>query len=343
VRLFGKNFTKQELLKYCGNIGQIAGVDELAYGSGKARGMRLLRVRNGNGLVFDLMPDKGMDIATLSYKGINISWLSKNGINAPQYAYPVLNEFDRYFSGGMLLTCGLKNCGPDHVDEMGRFQYLHGRIGITPSEQSWAASDWIGDELTIQAGALVRDCMLGSHNLTLKRSIKTAMSSCELEITDEIENQESRSSDYMVLYHFNFGFPFISERTKLILPEPLEPIRPRNEDAEKGLLAWQSLSEPFDCYPEQVFFHKLTGANGTCTVRLENEALGIGAFLSYFDDSLPVLTQWKSMQSGEYVVGIEPGNSFIRGMDNEKRNGTVASLAPFSSVKCKIKLGFYDL
>jgi hypothetical protein len=281
ARLFGREYTKQELKKYCGNIHQIAGIGEFECCTGKARGMRIYRVRNGNGLEFDLMSDKALDIARLSYKGINFSWLAKNGLHSSQYAYPVLNEFDRYFNGGMLLTCGLKNTGPDYIDSFGRFQHLHGRIGVTPCEQSWAYTNWDDEDLQLISGAITRDSMLGSHNLTLKRSIKTTTSKNEIEIIDEMENHEAEETDYVILYHFNFGFPFITENTLLKFPNCIVPVKARNEDAQSGIDKWRELGKPVDNFAEHVFFHKPESVNGWCTVSMENKDLGVGVYLTY--------------------------------------------------------------
>ena len=88
--------TKQDWLKYAGNMTQVAGLTEMEYTSGKARGMRVWQVKTAGGLVLDLLPDKCMNIGALSYKGNNISWLAKNGQTSGKYGYPVLNEFDRH-------------------------------------------------------------------------------------------------------------------------------------------------------------------------------------------------------------------------------------------------------
>lgn len=344
AKLLGKQYTKEALLKYTGNPSQIAGVTSYTLDDGKGRGMRVYKVRNANGLAFDLMPDKGFDIGSLTFKGINIAFQTKNGISSAGYGYPVLNEFDRYFSGGMLMTCGLKNTGPDYIDQNGFFQHVHGRVGITPTEQSWAKSYWKDDEYVIAAGGVVRDSVLGGHNLTLNRTITTSVSKNEIHITDVLENHEPDETEYLILYHFNFGFPFISEQIKLGFPDSLDEIRPRTQEAETGINEWHVMTEPVDNEPEQVFFHSLKpDDNGRCSIRLENPALGIGTYLHYDKTNLPILTQWKSLRSGEYVLGIEPGNSYISGMENEKKNGRVDTIKPFSTKTFDMVLGFYDI
>jgi len=337
-------YSKRELEQFTGNISQISSITELEYAAGKARGMRAWDVRPGNGLAFTLLPDKCLDIAQLSYKGININWQSKNGFSGWQNAYPVLNEFDRYFSGGMLLTCGLKNTGYDYIDENGSFQHLHGRIGVTPCEQSWHREYFEGDEYVLEAGGLTRDSVLGGHNLTLARSLKTTMGQSEILITDTLENHEPEGTDYLILYHFNFGFPFLDPDIQMGFPPAESPVKPRTEADRNGIGEWCAMAPPVDGYEEQCFFHDLeTDQHGWSEVSLENKKLGIGVKLSYEKKSLPILMQWKSLRAGEYVLGIEPGNSYASSMRGERENGVVGHVEAYGKQEFRIKLRFYDV
>lgn len=236
------NYTKKQILSYTGGVQQLCGIDELTYCEGKARGMRLYRVRTGSGLEFDLLPDRCLDISRLTYRGIGFNWLSKTGFSAPAYAAPVVGEFDRYFSGGMLMTCGLKNTGPDYVGEDGRFRHGHGRIGMTPCEQAWHRCGFEGDTYIMEAGASTRDSLLGAHNLLLHRHISTKLGESVLVIDDVLENQEPESTDYLLLYHLNFGYPFISPQWKIYMPPASKPIRPRSPAAQAGLAEWDRIS-----------------------------------------------------------------------------------------------------
>ena len=343
VTLLGKQYSKNDLLRYTGNISQIAGVSESVILGSKAGGMRMYHVRNGNGLTLDLLPDKCLDIASLSYKGINFAWQSKTGLHAPGRMHPVLGEFDRYFGGGMLWTCGLKNTGPDYIDEDGFFQHAHGRIGITPCDNSWAKASWDGNDYCITAGGTVRDAMLGAHHLQLTREITVSMANNEIHVVDILENLEPESTVYLILYHFNFGFPFISEDINMVFGESLAEMKPRTEAARQGIAQWNEYTKPVDGFEEHCYFHEPAPRSGsTCVVSLENSALGVGVKISYDNANLPILTEWKSVRSGEYVLGIEPGNSYISGMANEKKNGRVDTIGGFDKKVFDIRLSFYD-
>ena len=76
---------------------------------------------------------------------------------------------------------------------------------------------------------------------------------------------------------------------------------------------------------------------------LDNPALGVGARLTYETRHLPYLIQWKCMRSGEYALGIEPGNNLISSLPNERAAGRGAVLKPFERHEVRMKLSFYDL
>lgn len=340
----GTTFTRPDLCRYSVNPDQLASIDEVELRDGRARGMKAYRVRSQSGLAFDLHAGRALDIGALSYKGRNISLLTRNGVCAPENIFPANGEFERYFGGGMLWTCGLKNVGPNYLDEAGQFQPLHGRIGTIPPEQVWKKAGYEGDEYVLEAGAVLRDTTIEGHNLTLTRTVRTVLSRAEIEIFDVIENVDYRPTDYLLLYHFNFGFPFLSERLKLDFPPAQEAVQPRNEAARQHLAEWRTMTAPVDGEEENVFFHfPEPSADGTASVALENPALGIGARLTYETRYLPYLIQWKCMRSGEYALGIEPGNNLISSLPNERAAGRGAVLNPFERHEVRLKLSFHDL
>ncbi len=335
---------RTEALKYAGNMAQLAGITEKTFSKGKAKGVASYEVKTGSGLEFCLLPDKCLDIFDLRYKGFNVSFLAKNGLVSAAYGYPLENEFDVYWSAGMLCTCGLMNIGTDCKEKTGRYHPLHGRIGMVPAEQSAARAYWEGDSYILEASAQMRESMMGQENLGLHRRISSAFESKDLVIEDTIVNNEATEARYMMLYHFNFGFPFLGEGTRLVFPKEKSRIEARTESARPGLASWDALSEPLDGSPEEVFFHHPeSGEDGLVTIKLENAKLGFGVALSYDGSALPVLTQWKSMRSGEYVMGIEPGTSTLRGRALEEGRGNLRTLGPFASQSQKLKLSLYDL
>jgi hypothetical protein len=344
AKLHGENFTKSALYKRSVNIGQIASIDEVELKDGRARNIRVYRVRSGNGLAFDLLPGKCMDISSLSYKGVNISLLTRNGLSSPENMFPANGEFERYFSGGMLWTCGLKNCGPNYWDDHQQFHHYHGRLATLPSEQSWKKSYFEGDEYYLTAGAVLRDTTIEGHNLEFTRELRTSLSTPEIAITDSIENLDCNETDYLLLYHFNFGFPFVDENLKLLFPQTAKLVGTGNTHSNEKKDEWAKISPPDDNVSEYLFFHAIEPeTDGTATIRLENPKIGIGSYLRYETEYLPYIVQWKCNRSYEYALGIEPSNNLIGGMQAEREAGHSKVIRPGEKHNIKVVLGFYDL
>lgn len=340
--LFGKEYTKQELLRYSGNLSNFAGVTPIVYDDGKARGTRALEFRTGSGLEFTALPDKCLDIPVLRYKGVTLSQQAKNGITGPQYGQPIPGLFNRTVTGGMLFTAGLLNAGPESTEDDGTFHQAHGNIGVTPAENLCARAYWDGDDYKLEASGSMRESALFGHNLVLNRTINAKLGENTVEITDRLENLAHQPEEFCLLYHMNFGFPFLSEDLKLIFPE--NECIPRTPEAKEGLAEADKMIHPKDDFFEHVFFRKLKAdENGWCTVRAENEKLGIGAAISYEQANLPNLCQWKSMRSGDYALGIEPANMFIMGRRAERINGSLLRIRPQQTLTYRIRLSFYDL
>lgn len=340
--LFGKQYTRKELLRYSGNLSNFAGVTPMVYDSGKSKGTSALEFRTGSGLEFVVLPDKCLDIHALRYKGVTLSQQSKNGLTNQLYGQPVPGQFSRTVSGGMLFTAGLLNAGPESVADDGTFHQCHGNIGVTPAENLCAQAYWDGDEYRMEAKGTMRESALFQHNLILNRTISTSLGENSVTIVDELENIGFAAEEFCMLYHMNFGFPFLCEDLKLTFPE--NECIPRTEEAKAGLSEASTIIHPEDDFFEHVFFRKLKAdENGWCTVRAENANLGIGAAISFEQKNLPNLCEWKSMRSGDYALGIEPANMYIMGRQAERVNGTLPRIAPFEKLTFRLKLSFYDL
>lgn len=142
----------------------------------------------------------------------------------------------------------------------------------------------------------------------------------------------------MQLYHCNFGYPLLSEKASLILPEERETI-PRTPFAATGLDRTCSFDHPIDSEEERVFFQKM---KHDFRAQLKNADLGLSMTISWSGDTLPILSQWRSMASGDYVLGLEPSNTYIMGRHDERENGTLPILKAFESISNTIKIEFTE-
>jgi hypothetical protein len=306
ITLFNREWSKTELLARVGHIDQLAGVRLLEAQDGKARGCRLLDVWTGTGLRFQVNAERALDISSCDYKGIPLSWRSPAGDVHPMYYEPRGTGWLRSFPGGLLTTCGLDQFGLPCEDNGTEFG-LHGRISNTPASQVNYRTYWAGDDYKLVISAETRQASLFGENLVLKRQISTALGSNRIRIEDIITNEGFEPAPHMLLYHFNLGFPLISENAHLYLNT--EGTFPRDEAAQSGMDAWDRFQLPTQGYQEQVFIHRPeTDENGFTSVALSNPQMEIGLRWSYKTANLPYLMEWKMMGEGAYVVGVEPAN-----------------------------------
>ena len=135
----------------------------------------------------------------------------------------------------------------------------------------------------------------------------------------------------MFLQHFNLGFPLVDSTTLLILPEHTSLAR--DDQARGGLEKCCEFCEPVSGYSEQVFYHDLAPeADGRVAVSLINPTFnggqGLGVRLRYSKKQYPILVEWKMMQNGMYVVGLEPATCRVEGRCAERKSGRLQILQP---------------
>jgi hypothetical protein len=184
---------------------------------------------------------------------------------------------------------------------------LHGRISNCPASQVTYRTFWNGDEYELEITAEIRQAALFGENLVLRRQISTALASNRLRIEDMVTNEGFQPAPHMLLYHFNLGFPLVSEHAHLHL-KSAETL-PRDATAQSGLADWDRFQPPTPGYSEQVFIHRpITDEDGYASVELTNLQLDFGIRWKYKTENLPYLMEWKMMGEGAYVLGIEPAN-----------------------------------
>lgn len=332
----GKEMTRRDLLRSVGNISQLARARYCELLDGRGGGVKAVEVVTGGGLEFTLLQDKCLDVFDMRYKGLNLGFIAKPGIASPQYFNPQ-GEFPYYFQGGLLATCGLRNAGSGGVDG-GEQLPLHGRIGCTPADHAAISAGWEGDEYLLEVSGQMREAALFGENMVLRRRIRTRLGANSFKIIDRVENEGCRAEPLMLLYHINFGFPFLGPGLHLKLPKGVVT-RARDEVAAPGVGGCRAFSAPEDQFHEQVFYHDMPALHGgAACVLLRNDALGISVAIRYDVNRLPFLTQWKSMASGDYALGIEPGTCHVEGRAKERQGGTLMMLEPYGSYECGFEL-----
>jgi galactose mutarotase-like enzyme len=335
--LFGKSWTRTELLKHAGDIRQIANVRLCELSDGPGRGVRVAEFNTGSGFAFTVLLDRGLDIYAASFKGMPLAWQSATGVVHPAYYEPAGTGLLRSFGGGWMNTCGLTNAGIPGRDIFGEYEF-HGRASHLPAQLTGYGGRWHDDEYELWLEASIREVSLFGFDLQLTRRLTTRLGESHLQIVDVVENRGDREAPFMLLYHCNFGFPLVAEGARLVLNQ--KSVRARDEVAQAGIARHRVMEAPQAGYAEQVFFHEVNPeANGFATAAVVNDELKLAGYVSYRHKELPNLVQWKQMGAGAYVLGVEPANCAVLGRQAERERGTLQMLAPGESREMILRLG----
>lgn len=338
--LYGNTVNKRHLTHHVGNMSQIGGVKAYELTSGQARGVQALDVRTGTGFEFTVLPGRGLDIAWASYKGVPIGYISKAGVvAAPHFAESGVFGFLRNFYAGLLTTAGLSNIGNPSSDEA-ELHGLHGRISNTEADDISVQQDWVGDDFVITIGGVLRQARLFGECLVLRRQISAKLGDSKLVIRDTLENAGVRPEPVLLLYHCNFGYPIVGPATRLTTSGGR--VEARDEHAKTGLASHDRFQEPTSGYLEQCFYHHLGERPGRAHAALFNPDIGLGAYVSYNSDNLPLLVEWKMMGEQDYVVGLEPASARLDGRKNILDQQGARMLTPGEKLSFDVEIGVFE-
>jgi len=132
-----------------------------------------------------------------------------------------------------------------------------------------------------------------------------------------------------LLYHCNYGRPFLEEGSRLVAP--VRRVAPRDERAAEGVGELAVFGPPQPGFVEQVYFFELLGdEEGRTRVMLVNRDGTRATSLSFSLRQLPCFTLWKNTASLEdgYVVGLEPATNFPNRKGFERQAGRIVPLRP---------------
>ncbi|MBQ3481492.1 MAG: aldose 1-epimerase family protein [Oscillospiraceae bacterium] len=329
---------KRELLSKTGSLQQLASIRTLSFTEGRAQ-TRAVELVNGP-LRFTALADKCLDVAELSYRGVNFSFLSKPGLQGRNNYDTHGQEALRSIMGGLFFTAGLENiCAPCTIE--GKDYPMHGRIRTTPAEHLCADARWEGEEYVLEVRGEMREAELFGENLVLRRSLRTVFGQKSFTLTDEIENQSFRDEPLMLLYHINIGYPLLDEGTRLFVPTG--KVTPREEFSAPHAARWNVMDAPKDNEPEYVFIHEpIPDEEGKMCACVVNDKLSLGLKISWNTENLPYFMEWKSVASGDYVLGLEPANSSVYGRLRHEERGDLHRLAPLAKERNELVFTVLD-
>ena len=331
--------TRDDLLRYTGSIQQAAYARRICYDEGRARSLNAVEVKCGP-LRFIAMIDKCLDICEMSWRGEQINFLSKPGLNGRNPFDTHGAEAQRSIMGGLFFTCVFENICAPYTGPDGKEYPMHGRMRTSPAEHISIDTRWEGDDYVIRVSGEIREAELFGENLLLRRTICTSLCDPSITVSDEIINEGFRAEPLMLMYHCNLGFPFLTERTRLILPS--RKVTPRDEPSAKNAERWQTMDPPRDNETEYVYLHELADKDGRTFAAAVDDAASLGICIEWDRGALPCFGQWKSTASGDYVMGLEPGNAPVYGRAFCEEHGSLPVIAAGQTVRTGLKFSMIE-
>ena len=342
--LYGRRYSREQLSRRTGRLGQAAGVRLVTLGDGVERGVRVLEFSTGTGFAFDVVVDRAFDIGRCEHAGRALAWTSPVGFAGPWYYEPEGLGFFRTFGGGLLTTCGLDHALFMAEDTAEQYHYppkqteqygLHGRVSNRPARLVGYGERWDGDECLLVGEGEVLQASVFGEQLLLRRRVEARVGESRLTIRDEIVNVGHDVTPHMLLYHVNVGWPVVDEGSELLVPATA--VEPRGDHSTDG---YRVMHAPQSGYVEQVFEHELaTEPDERVPVAIVNRELGIGAYEVFRRDQLPHHFVWRMLGEGTYVVGIEPSTNRTAGRIDARSRGELIELAPGESRSYELELG----
>ncbi|WP_018623143.1 aldose 1-epimerase family protein [Spirosoma luteum] len=315
------------------NAAQVGGIETAVLDNGTGRGTRIAWINTGTGLRYKVVLDRAMDISDAFYNQHSLTWLSHTGITSPEPFSDRGADWLRTFGGGLLTTCGLSHVGGPEQDAYGE-RGLHGQISNSPAElESIIQPDLLTGKLDMSITGRIKETKIFGPSLELKRTLSGVLGQPIIRIRDEVTNRGNTTVPHMLLYHFNFGWPFVDEGTRFVWRG--------NWQAREGGINNQIFRDGYDfkTCPAPLNSHSGTGeavafidvahdGMGQCTVGLYNAKLGLAVSMRFQKAQLPWLTNWQHWGKGEYVTGLEPGTHPPIGQAKAREQNTLLFLEP---------------
>lgn len=321
-------------LRYVGNENQLLSARRITFRDDVSDGVRAIELRNTQGLYATCLEDECLDLFDLSFKGTNLSFQTKNGLVANKFFNAAPGEFGFNWRAGMLYTCGLGNCGGG-CEDGGVYHPTHGRIGMKPARNV----NVIRDESGVTITGTMRDSALAAHQLDLERSVFFPAKGKEITIRDTVVNREAIEAEYMLLYHVNLGYPLLSPGSRIVIGKGEHT----NKQGGPMPADWNLCREPQDIKDEELFSHTNTAdSEGFAYAALINDKLGLGCYVKYSLETLPILIHWKNLCSHDYAMGLEPSNTNIMGRARERENGTLPKLPGYGKAQFQVSIGVLE-
>ena len=325
------------------NYSQLGGIETSVLDNGLGRNVRIAWINTGSGLRYKVVIDRAMDIADTFYNQHSLAWLSHTGITSPRPDSDRDVAWLGTFGGGLLTTCGLTHIGGPEKDE-NETRGVHGKISNTPAMlESVIQPDIISGNLDMSITAVMKESKVFGPNLELKRTVTSSLGSSYIRIKDSVTNLGNTSVPHMLLYHCNFGWPFVDEGTQIVWKGRCTSRGTENDDAIfNNNMNYKICQKPIDTHKgggEACGFIDVDAdENDTCRIGIYNSRLNLAVAMEYDKKQLPCLTNWQHWGCGEYVTALEPGTNHPVGQTAAKKQNQLIYIEPGQRKNYEVKL-----
>ena len=322
---------------------------------GRREGVEVVVLDNA-ALSLTIVPTRGMGLWRGTYRGDSLGWTSPvlDGPVHPSFVHLAergglgwLDGFDE-----LMVRCGLENNGapyqvehknPDGSTARHQIYGLHGRVANIPAHHvSVHVDDAPPHAITVEGRVAESTLFLTQIEMTTR--ITTIPGSNRVVVRDEFVNRSDSPGSMQLLYHWNFGPPYLGEGSEFAAP--VESLAPRDPRAVEGLGHWTTYGPPEPGFAELVYFAKLRGegSDGRTLAMLKSRDGEKAVVLRFARAQLPCFTLWKNTRGPNegYVTGLEPATNFPNPRPFEEARGRVVSLAPGGTFVAETTLEVFE-
>lgn len=283
-----------------------------------------------------ILPTRGMGIWKGTVAGTPLEWKSpvERPVN-PAFVDPMRRGGIGWLDGfnEIVCRCGLgwhgapgndvlTNDAGEVVSE--QFLPLHGRIANLSAHEVTVS---ISEDGAITIVGVIDEASVFGGKLRLTSTLTTYIGSNSFEINDAVKNCGSASAEVEMLYHCNFGPPFLDAGSTFHMAA--SKVAPRDARAAEDVDSWTTYKGPTAGYAEQCYFASPIADEAGRALAVVADADRSKAFAVRFDvATLPMFTLWKNTQAEAdgYCTGLEPGSSLPNLRSVERRHGRVINL-----------------
>jgi hypothetical protein len=268
----------------------------------------------------EVRPGRGLDLGAVELAGQPLSWLSPIPAGLGPPTSPDRAWIDG-FSGGLLVTCGLRNIGPPTGDEP-----MHGDYTFLPATGvRWDTTVHPRGASATVEGTVESLRIFGSSFQVRRRILVESTGDGDVvEVTDTVRNVGVEPAALAMLYHLNLGAPLVVPGTRVSLTPASTVLRepcPAVDD-------WTTLPPPAASTTEAVFEHRGVPGDDAGLAHAEVSSPTHHAAISWTASTLPRLYQWVLPTQSRWALGIEPSTAPLFGEDRDDEHHGAPRMEP---------------